>query len=113
MMVLALALVTTVGAAHAAGMKGMDHDIRSETKSVAELQSLTDGHPCCDADHPHGQVRDGLCDFVCAGLSVVMQSPEAVAAPAFAAARHHLPAGTIHTGRMPALNERPPRLRLL
>lgn len=109
--ILAIAVVTTLGAAHAARMVGMQGN--HAMFPIAMMEAATDSHPCCDDTRQHGSGHDGLCEFVCASLPAVLATPAGEAATAFAPARHDHPPEPIHLGHAPGLNERPPKLRLL
>jgi hypothetical protein len=108
---LAIAVVTTVSAAHAARMVGMqaDHSIHL----IEMTHAATHGHAACDGGQPCRSADAGMCEFVCAAPSVVLTVPAVETARAFGPAGHDLPPDASHVGRAPGLNERPPKRRLL
>ena len=108
--ILAIAVVTTVTPAHAARMSvDTDHDVHVGEKMQAPHHSELS----CDGEQHCGSADAGMCELVCAGLSVLLTPPGGEAGDDYGRASHRLPTGAIHAGRAPALNERPPRLRLL
>lgn len=105
--ILAVAIVTTVTPAHAAGMgmaSGMDHAMH-----VGETMHAQHGEPVCDADRQCGPTSAGLCEIACTSLSAVLAPAGGEAEPVRGAARHGLAAEALHTGRAPGLNDRPPK----
>ncbi|MCV2449342.1 hypothetical protein CNY89_12980 [Amaricoccus sp. HAR-UPW-R2A-40] len=109
--ILAIAVVTTVSAAHAARMVGMQVDHAVHAGEM--MHASTDGHPSCDGGQHCGSADAGMCEFVCAGLSVVLTMPGAETGHAFGPASHDLPSEPSHVSSSPGLNERPPKLSLL
>lgn len=109
--VFAIVLVTTAAAGHATRMAD-GHGDPSMT-SAMPIHGMAGGHDCCDTDQPQGAAQDGLCDVACAGLPAILATLAPEAAPAFAPARHALPAEGSPVSRSPGLNERPPKTRLL
>lgn len=108
--VLAIAVVTTVSSAHAASMSiGTAH-----AAHAGEMMQAASGHsePSCDSGQDCNSIDSVVCDFVCAGLSVFLMSPDGDAGHEYGTASHDLPFWTRHASRVPALNERPPKLRL-
>ncbi|WP_118132970.1 hypothetical protein [Oceanicella sp. SM1341] len=108
---LAIAVVTTIGAAHAARMGGLQADHAFHHGET--MHASPGGHPPCDGGEDHGSTDAGLCEFACAGLSFLLTMPAVEAGRAFRPAGHGLPPGAARSGRSPGLNERPPQLRLL
>lgn len=107
----AIVFVTTAAAGHATRMAD-GHGDHSVTSAMT-MHAVAGGHDCCDTDQPEGAAQDGLCDVACAGLPAVLTTPAPEAAPAFAPARHALPAEGSPVSHSPGLNERPPQTRLL
>lgn len=110
--ILAITVVTTVTVAHAARMgmnSGADHATHVGEMGHAPVIADLD----CDTDEHCGSADAGMCAFVCAGLSAFLTLPDAEAGPVHGAASHDFPSDGIHANRTPALNERPPKLRLL
>lgn len=108
--ILSITVVTTVTSAHAARMSAVaDHAVHaSEMIHVQRDSDLS-----CGGDQHCGSVDAGVCDVVCAGLSVFLPSPSGEAGRDFRPDGHNLPSGFDLTGEAPGLNERPPKLRLL
>ena len=111
LVILAITVVTTVGAAHAARMGGMQADRATHLGSM--MHASADAHPSCEGGQPCGSADAAMCEFVCAGLSVFLTMPGVEAGDAFGSADHDFPSEAIHVSRAPGLNERPPKLRLL
>lgn len=109
--ILAIAVVTTISAAHAARMGGMQLDHTAHLGAM--MHASGDAHPSCDGGQHCGSADSSVCEFVCTGLSVFLAMPGAEAGHAFGSADHDPPAETVRVGHMPGLNERPPKLRLL
>lgn len=106
---LAIAVVTTASAAHAARMSVVpDHAAHAGEM----MQGAGSATPACDGHHPCGSANDGLCAFLCAGLSVFPTVPGVGAGQAFGPAGHGIPAAEAIASRVPDLSEHPPRLRL-
>lgn len=109
--ILAIAVVTTISAAHAARMVGMQLDHTAHRNALMHASAAA--HPSC-GDARHGRSADAaICEFVCAGLSVILTIPALEARHAFGSADHETPAEAIHVSHIPGLNERPPKPRLL
>jgi hypothetical protein len=109
--VLAIAVVTTAGAAHAGRIAGMPSDHVMHLADMTE--AMRDGLAIC-ADDPHCGTADGaICDFVCTGLSVFLTISGPDRADAVGPVRHDLASATCPIGLSPDLTERPPKLRLL
>jgi hypothetical protein len=109
--ILTIAVVTTVSAAHAARMVGMETDHAVHAGKL--MHASADDPPSCDGGQHCGSADAGLCEFVCAGLSVVLSMPGAETGHAYSPASHDLPSEPGHASSSPGLNERPPRLGLL
>ena len=109
--ILAIAVVTTIGAAHAARMGGMQADQAAQPGSM--MHASADTHPPCEGSEHCGPADAAMCEFVCAGLSVFLTMPGVEAGHAFGFADHDFSAEASHISRAPGLNERPPKLRLL
>ena len=108
--VLAIAVITTVTSAHAAGLSAEpDHSVH-----VGEMMQVATGseNPC-DGDQHCGSGDAEACEVLCAGLSVFLTSPGEGSGSDYAPASHDLPSGAVLASRAPGLNERPPKLRLL
>ena len=108
--VIAITAVTTVTSAHAVRMSvDPDHAVQvGET-----VQALHNSVLSCDGERHCGSADAGMCEFVCAGLSAFLTSTSEEAGHEYAPTSHDFPSGAIHVSRVPALNERPPKLRLL
>lgn len=108
--VLAIAVMTTVTSAHAARLSAEpDHAVHvSETMQATDSSGLS-----CNGEQPCGSSDAGMCEFACAGLSVLLPVPGGEAHRDFSPSNHDLPSATIHASRAPGLDERPPKLRLL
>jgi hypothetical protein len=109
--ILAIAVVTTIKSAHAARMDGMPADHAVHMSEM--MQASADARPSCSGSDHCGSSDAALCEFVCAGLSVVLMMPGVEAGHALRSADHDFPAEASHVGRAPGLNERPPKLRLI
>ena len=107
---LAIAVVTTMTPAHEARMSaGLDHAVH-----VNEMMHVTDNGERSCTDQLHcGAAETSMCAFVCAGLSAFLTSAGGEAGHAHGTASHDVPSEAIHVSRVPRLNERPPKLRLL
>ena len=110
--ILAITVVTTAASAHAGRMShtsGPDH-----ASHVGGMEHSSDlAQLACEGEEHCGSADAGMCDFVCAGLSVSLTSPVADSALAYGPARHNFPSEASHVGHAPELNKRPPKLRLL
>ena len=108
--VLAIAVMTTVTSAHAAGLSAEpDHSVH-----VGEMMQVAAGSEhSCDGEQHCGSIDTGSCELLCAGLSVFLTSPSDSSGSDYAPASHDLPAAENVASRAPGLNERPPKLRLL
>ena len=106
-----IAVVTTIGAAHATRMGGMQLDHTDHLGAM--MHASGDAHPSCDGNQHCGATDASICEFVCTGLSVFLAMPGVETGHAFEPADHDSPAGAVHVSHMPGLNERPPKLRLL
>jgi hypothetical protein len=109
--ILAIAVVTTISAAHAVRMGDMRVDHAAHQGAM--MHASAEVHPSCDGDQHSGSADAAMCEFVCAGLSIYLAMPGVEAGHAFGSADHDFPAEASHVGHAPALNERPPKLRLL
>ncbi len=109
--ILAIAVVTTISAAHAARMDGIQGD--HALHAGAMMHASADAQPFCDDGQHCGSADAAVCEFVCAGLSVFLTMPDLEAGDAFGPASHDLPSEAAHVSHAPGLNERPPKLRLL
>lgn len=108
--ILAIALVTTATSAHASLMAvDQDHALQ-----VGEMVHASVGSELsCDGDRHCGSADAGMCEFVCAGLSTFLTSPDAEAGHEYESASHDFPSEASHVSLAPGLNERPPKIRLL
>lgn len=107
--VLAIAVVTTVSSAHATSMSiGADHAAHAGEM----MQASSHSESSCDSGQDCNSIDSVECDFVCAGLSGFLMSPDGNAGHEYRTASHYLPFRASHASRVPALNERPPKLRL-
>lgn len=108
--VLAIAVMTTVTSAHAAGLSTEpDH-----AAHVSEMMQVATGSDhSCDGDQHCGSMDAGSCELLCAGLSVFLTFPREDSASDSAPAGHDLPTAETVASRAPGLNERPPKLHLL
>ncbi len=104
--ILAIAVVTTMTTTHAARMSaGSDHAVH-----VAEMTQAPHGYEVsCDGDRHCGSVDAEMCEFVCAGLSVFLPSPDGDTGQGGTPVSHELPSEHAHVSRTPGLNERPPK----
>ncbi|HHZ08459.1 MAG TPA: hypothetical protein GX405_06725 [Rhizobiales bacterium] len=112
--ILAIVVVTTMSAAHAARMAGMQ--LHRTAHPGAIMHASGDAHPSCDGDQHCGSADGSLCEFVCAGLaglSVLLTTPDVEVGHAYRPASHNLPSEANRVSWSPDLNERPPKLRLL
>lgn len=109
--IISIAVVTTISAAHAARMDGMQPDHALHPAMMMHVAA--DAHPSCEGSGHCGSADVATCEFVCAGLSVFLTLPDVDAAGAYGPAGHDLPSAANHVGRAPGLNEPPPKLRLL
>ena len=109
--IVAIAVVTTISAAHAARMDGMQLDHTAQPAAMMQLSG--DAQPSCDGGQPCGSADSSMCAFVCTGLSVFLAMPGVEVGHSVGSAELGFPAETVHIGHLPGLNERPPRLRLL
>lgn len=109
--VLAIAVVTMISTAHAARMDGMQVDHAAHLDGMMHVAA--DAHPSCDDGQHSGSAEVAICAFVCAGLSALLTLPGVEGGHAFGSADHDVPTEVIQVGRVPGLNERPPKLRLL
>ena len=106
--VLAIAVVTTVSSAHATSMSiGADH----AAHAGEVMQASSHSEPSCGSGQDCNSINSE-CDFVCAGVSFFLMSPGGNAGLEYGTASHYLPLRASHASRVPALNERPPKLRL-
>jgi hypothetical protein len=108
--VLAIAVMTTVAAGHAARQSAEpDHAVH-----VSEMMQVGAGHVApCNGDRHCGSGDVVSCEMLCAGVSVFLTSPGEGSGSDCAPASHDLPAAENIASRAPGLNERPPKLRLL
>jgi len=109
--ILAMAVVTTISAAHAARMDGMQLDHTAHLGAM--MYASGDAHPSCEGNQHCGSADASICEFVCADLSVFLTMPDVEAGHAYGPASHDLPSEAAHVSHAPGLNERPPKLRLL
>ncbi|MGA0542949.1 hypothetical protein [Neotabrizicola sp. VNH66] len=108
--VLAIAVMTTVTAGHAA-LLGAEPD---HAVHVSKTMQVDAGHPePCDGERHCGSGDVASCELLCAGVSVFLTSPNEGSGGDCASAGHDLPAAENLASRAPGLNERPPKLRLL
>ena len=112
LVILAFTVVTTGTSAHAAQM-GLRSSPEHTTHVARILHGPAMAEPACEAAQPCESADAGMCDFACAGLSVFLTSPVVDAGQVDRSAAHDFPSEASHVGRAPALNERPPKLRLL
>jgi hypothetical protein len=108
--VLAIAVITTVTSAHAAGLSAEpDHSVH-----VGEMMQVAAGSDrSCDGEQHCGSMDAGSCELLCSGLSVFLTFPREDSPSVYAPASHALPTAETVASRAPGLNERPPKLRLL
>lgn len=107
--ILAIAVMTTVTSAHAAGLSAEpDHAVH-----VSEMMQAMNSEHSCDHEQPCASAQVGACEVLCAGLSVFVPSPGGEALRDYGLANQDLPSATIPASRAPDLNKRPPKLRLL
>ena len=107
--VLAIAVMTTMTFAHAAGLSAEpDHAVH-----VSEMMQAMNSEHSCDHEQPCASAQVGACEVLCAGLSVFGPSPGGEALRDYGLANQDLPSATIPASRAPGLNKRPPKLRLL
>ncbi|WP_281842121.1 hypothetical protein [Sinisalibacter aestuarii] len=109
--IISIAVATTISAAHAARMDGMQAD--HALHPAVMMQASADAHPSCEGSQHCGSADAAMCEFVCAGLSVFLTMPDVEAADAYGPASHDLPSEANHVSQAQGLNERPPKLRLL
>ncbi|MDR5653967.1 hypothetical protein [Ruixingdingia sedimenti] len=108
--VLAIAVMTTVTAGHAA-RQGADPD---HTMHVSNTMQVDAGHTeSCDGGRHCGSGDVASCEILCAGVSVFLTSLSEGSGSNFAHVSHDLSAAENVASRVPGLNERPPKLRLL
>ncbi|OSP53778.1 hypothetical protein [Pseudoruegeria sp. SK021] len=108
--IFALTVITTVASAHAARMGVMP----DQAMHVSAMTSASDNNEfSCVGEQHCGSTDAGICDFVCTGFSVFLTSSGQQAAQDFGPVSHDIPAGVIHAGWAPGLDERPPKLSLL
>lgn len=106
---LAIAVMTTVTTAHAAGLSAEpDHAVH-----VSEMIQAAESEHSCEHEQRCASAHAGACEVLCAGLSVFAPSPGGEAVRGYGLANQDLPSATIPAGRAPGLNERPPKLRLV
>jgi len=109
---LAITVVTTVTSAHAARMSmSSAHDHAAHLGEMMPSPDMAEA--ACEGERPCGPADAGMCKFVCAGLSAFLISPAAGAGQANRPAGHRVPQDASHVGRVPGLNDHPPKLRLL
>ncbi|MBE0577918.1 MAG: hypothetical protein IH615_00725 [Devosia sp.] len=110
--VLAITVLTTLTAAHAAGMSMSTASDRSA--HVGEMMQVAgNSELSCDGEQPCGPDDAEMCEVVCAILSAFLTSPCGEAGHEYEPESYDVPSGTVHASLPPALNERPPKLRLL
>ena len=108
--ILAIAVVTTVTSGHAPRMSAVAHHA---VQVGGMMQAQDYSGRICDGEQHCGSANAGLCQFVCAGVSVFLPSPSGDVGRDYALASYDLPSGALHANRSPALNEHPPKRRLL
>jgi hypothetical protein len=108
--ILAIAVVTTVTSGHAARMNAVAHH-------AVQVGGMMQAHDYsglfCDGEQHCGSADAGLCEFVCASPSVFLPSPSGDGGRDYSPASYDLTSGALHASRSPALNEHPPKRRLL
>jgi len=110
--ILAITVVTTVTSAHAAQMSmSSSHDHAAHMGEMMPSPDVVEA--ACEGERLCGSADAGMCEFVCAGLSAFLISPGADYEHAHGTAGHSVPQEASHVSRVPGLNERPPKLRLL
>lgn len=110
--ILAITVVTTATSAHDARMSvGSSPEHAAHVGHKMHSPDIVD--VACDAGQHCGSADAGMCEFVCAGISALLTSPDGEAEYTHGHASHDLPSEAIHVSRAPGLNERPPKLRLL
>lgn len=108
--VLAIAVMTTVTAGHAA-LLGADPDHAVHVSKTMQVDAGA-AEPC-DGERHCGSGDVASCELLCAGISVFLTPPSEGSGSDYAPASHDLPAAENVASRAPGLNERPPKLRLL
>lgn len=108
--IIAIAVVTTMTAAHAARMNLVPDQA---VHMAAMMQAPHGDKASCDTDRPCNPAEAGICEFVCTGLAVVLSSPLDGAEARCLAVSHDRPAPQFLASRAPGLNDRPPKTRLL
>lgn len=71
--IISIAVVTTIGAAHATRMGGMQLDHTDHLGAM--MHASGDAHPSCDGNQHCGATDASICEFVCTGLSVFLAMP--------------------------------------
>ncbi|WP_340107265.1 hypothetical protein [Pikeienuella sp. HZG-20] len=108
--ILAIALAATVASAHAARMSvAPDH----AAHAGGMMQASAGCALPCNVEQPCESADSAMCVFVCAGLSAFLTAPDAGAGRGYEPVSLGPPPEATHAGRAPALNERPPKSRLL
>lgn len=108
--VLMIAAVTTLAPAHAARMGTMPEQAAHVAGMVQDTQGA---NASCDSKQHCDSAAAGVCEFACAGISILLPSPGDEVARGFLSVHRHLPSAERLASRAPGLNERPPRTRLL
>lgn len=109
---LAIAVVTTIGAAHAARMPAAMQP--GQTMHVGMMAQPDDQNsPSCLGDQGCGMEDAGACVALCAGLQAYTPAPFNAPDRADPPILHATTIVTIPAGGAPGLNEQPPRTRLL
>ena len=108
--VLAIAVMTTVTSAHAAGLS-TEPDHAAHVSEIMQIAAGSDHS--CDGDQHCGSIDAESCELLCVGLSVFLTPPSEGSGRDYAPAGHDFPTGVILASRAPGLNERPPKHRLL
>lgn len=110
--VLAITVLTTVTAAHAADMSMSTASDRSA--HVGEMMQVAgNSELSCDGEQHCGPDDAEMCEVVCAIQSAFLTSPGGEAGHEYGPDSYDVSSGMVHASLPPALNERPPRLRLL
>lgn len=112
--IFAITVLTTVSSAHAAHMSTISgSNADHATHSVEMMQSFGVVEHACGAGQHCGSADAEICEFACTGLLVFLMSPNGQVRHFHKLINRAIPSDAIHVGRIPGLNERPPKHRLL
>lgn len=110
LVLLAIAVVTSAASVHAARMNVAPGHTGHAAMMMQDAGSTA---PACAHHKPCGATDVGLCEIVCAGLSLLPTESAGEIGQAVGPARHAILVAEILANRVPGLNERSPKLRLL